>query len=212
MEEQWLSKVNAHFLVLVYGCGGFYGLHIQQRHQKRKGGFSPLIFVYAVRMQSVPAPSGRGVVEWNLQVVLSEKPPKGRPCFVQPQTVFGCPVCLETRSDGGTGLHRLLVEASLVFPLCEESRGADRHKHVVVVSMLLGGQPIQRLTPCLDHSSVLTVPASENQSLRQARVGIGEGPLEPTPVLSVRALVKVQQPVCEQIARSLDDPVSREPV
>ena len=69
-KEEWESKANAHFLVPMAASRRFHGLHFQQSHEKREGRFRPLIFVDAIRMQSIPAPSGHGIVEWNLQVVL----------------------------------------------------------------------------------------------------------------------------------------------
>lgn len=44
--------------------------------------------------------------------------------------------------------------------------------------MLLGDQPFQRLTPHRDHSPVLANPSSQNERLRQARVGIGDLAIE----------------------------------
>ena len=192
--------------------GSLRVLHIEERHEEGDGGFRSLIFVHAIRMKAISAASGDCVVERDLQVVLSEKPAKGRPRFVEPELLAGDLVRLETGSDGRAGLDRLLIEARLLASLGIKTSGADGHEDMGIVAMLLGQQPAERLAPDLDHPLILAAPSGEQECLRQSRVGVSEALLKPLPGIASAAVINLQQAIREQIASALDHAVSGKPV
>src|SRR5271157_2208773 len=163
-------------------------------------------------MKAVPAAARCCVIKWRLQVVLPEKPAKDALGFLKPKAFFRQPVYLKAGGDRCAGLHRLLIEARLIISFYKEPVGSDRHKDLLVVAMLLGNQPLERIHPNLDHSLVVASPPRQDERLRQPRIRIRKALFEPSPCRGLTALVNIKEPIRKCIACALNGSVSREPV
>src|SRR4030081_2225588 len=99
--------------------------HFEERHQEGKRRFRSLVLIGAVRVQAVAASTGAGIVERNLQVVISQKPIESGPRLFPPAAPSRCKIRLKTCRNYRAGLDGLLVETSLFGFLRVEALRSD---------------------------------------------------------------------------------------
>src|SRR5271157_219762 len=166
--ERYLDSIGDTHSMVQFVCACHFGsLHFKQCHEKRERGFSSLIFVYTVWMKAIPASTCNCIIQRNLQIVLAEKPTEDSARFLKPLAFLRQPVHLKTGRNGCACLHWLLIEARLSIPFNEESVGSYRYKNLLIVTVLLGNQPLQRVHSSLNHSLVVTPPSCKNKRLRE---------------------------------------------
>src|SRR5256885_7394692 len=98
------------------------------RHRERRRRFRSLVLISAVGVQAVAASTGAGIVERNLQVVISQKPIESGPRLFPPAALSRCKISLQTCRNYRTGLDGLLVETSLFGFLRVEAVRSDGHE------------------------------------------------------------------------------------
>src|SRR5947208_12990403 len=95
---------------------------------RKKASILSLVLIGAVRMQAVSASPRVGIVERNLQVVISQKPIEGSPRFFPPASLSRCKIGLQTCGNYCAGFDRLLIEASLFCFLRVEAVRSDGYE------------------------------------------------------------------------------------
>src|ERR1017187_9314920 len=116
-----------------------------------------------------------------MQIILAEKPIKDSARFLKPLAFLRQTVYFQTGRDGCACLHWLLIEARLFIPFNEESIGSDRHKYLLIVAVLLGNKPFQRVHSSFNHPMVVTPPSCKNKRLRKPCIRIGKTLFKPPP-------------------------------
>lgn len=96
--------------------------------QKSQRGLCPLIFIWAVGVQTITAASRGGVIDWEMQVVPSKEPFEDSPGFRMPFFFFGNSIGFKTGRDHRLRFHRLLIEACPLAALRIKSIRADGHE------------------------------------------------------------------------------------
>ena len=92
-------------------------------------------------MQAVSASTGVGIVERNLQVVISQKPIESTPRIFPPASPSRCKIGLQTCGNYCAGFDRLLVEASLFRVLRVEAVRSDGYEVTLYFATLNRYQP-----------------------------------------------------------------------
>src|SRR5690348_5629679 len=95
-------------------------------------------------MQTILASARGGIVERNLQVVISEKPIERSPRLFPPATFSRCAIGLQGCCNDRAGFDGLLVEASLFRFLRIETVRSDGYEVAFYFATLNRRQPIQR--------------------------------------------------------------------
>ena len=168
-----LGNIRIQEEVLISSCcsGAFVTvarLHFEQGHQERKRRFRSLVFVDAIGMKSVSATACCCVIERNLQIVLAEKPAEDAVCLLQAtRSSSVSPYTSRHAADGCACLYRLLIEPCLLASLDKESVRANGNKDLLVVAMLFGHKPLERIHAGFDHPLVVTSPSCQDERLRQ---------------------------------------------
>ena len=91
-------------------CGVLYQPHLRQRQQKGQHRFRSLVFVAAVRVQSIAAAARLGGVEFQAEIIPAEEPVEGAlRLFIPPQVGRGA-VRFQASRDRALRLDGLLVE------------------------------------------------------------------------------------------------------
>src|SRR5487761_71759 len=195
-------------------CAGVFVqlAHFQQRHQKRQGRLSPLVFIRPVRVQPVSTTAGSRIVECNLEIVVSQEPIERAPCLFTPAFLSCCAISLQTRRNGPTGFHWLLVKAGLRGILRIEALRPDGHEMAFYFAALNRKQPIQRSESRRNHLIVSSAHARPNQSLRQSRIGVCENILKPIPVHGMIGAIGTQQSICQRFGGGESSAISWERV
>src|SRR5256885_9110003 len=98
------------------------------RHRERRRRFRSLVLISAIRVQAVAASSGAGIVERNLQVVISQKPIESGPRLFPPAAISRGKISLQTRGNDCASLDGLLVEARLFGFLRVEAVRSDGYE------------------------------------------------------------------------------------
>src|SRR5208282_2776876 len=149
------GKKIARWSGLTIGCIGFLQLaHFQECHQERQRRFRALILVGAVGMQAVAAPTRGGIIEGNLQIIVSEEPIESGPRFFAPAALPGCAISLQEGGYGGAGFDGLLVEAGFLRFLRVEAVGPDGNEVASYFAALNRREPIQSFQPGRNHRIV----------------------------------------------------------
>src|ERR1039457_7674467 len=123
-------------------------------------------------MQSVPAATGDGIIERNLQIVVAAEPVERRPGFAAPVAVAGCTVRLETRGDRAGGFNRLLIEAGFFTTLAIKALRSYGNKVTAGFATLRFRQPIECFETGGNHTIIRARCAHEQQGLGQSRVAV----------------------------------------
>src|SRR5438270_497541 len=104
-------------------------------------GYRSLVFSRAVRVQAVAASAGAGIVERNLQVIISQKPIESGPRLFPPAALSRCKVSLQTGGNYRASLDGLLVEAGLFSFLRVEAVRSDGYEVTLYFATLNRCQP-----------------------------------------------------------------------
>src|SRR5229473_1588619 len=182
--------------------------HFQERHQKGQGGFCSLIFIGAVGVQTVSTSAGSGVIECDLQIVVSQEPIECGPSFFAPAALSGCAISLQACGDDRAGFDGLLVEAGLLGRLGIEALRADRHEMTFYFATLQGDEPIQGFESRRNHFFVPGAYTRSHQSLGQTGVRIGEAILKPFPIIGAVGAIGIQQSIRQSIGSTESGAIS----
>src|SRR5207248_10480345 len=107
--------------------------------QERRSRFCSLIFIHSLRMQTVSATTGGGIVQGNLQIIVAQEPVECRPSLFEPTIIPGCTISFETRGNSSPGFHRLLVKTRFLAFFAIEPFRPDGHKIVILRRTLHSG-------------------------------------------------------------------------
>ena len=124
-------------------------------------------------MQAVPAAAGFRIKKSKLEIVVTQEPVKGPPCFVAPAAVPGYAVGFQTGGNRAAGFNGLLIEAGLFTALMIKALRSDRHEVAVRLATLRFHKPIQRNETGGNHTIVRASRTREQHGLGQSRVAIG---------------------------------------
>src|SRR5690349_2218703 len=106
-------------------------------------------------MQTIPAATGRRVIDRKVQVVPPQEPLKGTAGFLMPSFFSGGSVCFQAGRDHSLGLHGLLIKAGSFAALRIKTIRADGNEMLsFCVGALYFGEPAERLQTHVRHREV----------------------------------------------------------
>ncbi len=182
--------------------------HLYETEQIGERRFSTLVLVGPIRVKPIRTTAGVGIDKCGLEVVFAEKPIE---CAHGARTPFGasvraprCDACRNRRCS----LDGLLIERIRFLVDFAEAHAPDRSETARLRGLNLH-EPAQGFDARVNVVRCGGCEPRLDQSLRQARIVVGEDILEPAPIIGATLGKQCQHPVGQKPAHTVSGEISR---
>src|SRR5690242_10129821 len=121
-------------------------------------------------MQSIPATAGAGVVQSNLQIVVTQEPIERRPCLFAPAVLSRHAISFQACRNDRASFERLLNEPRFLGLLGIDALRTNWCELTFVFAPLNRCQPMQGLEPGRFHFRVSAAGPRSQEGLRQSGI------------------------------------------